>query len=165
MKNIINTTLKTIVVILFLNIISAKIAYSQLCNDVFDFCKVDDSFYNKRSMARSYKIFPSQKIQLIHLFYGSKAYNINICKNDSLGNFEVKIIDYKSKVILWSNEEDKYEQSINISFGSTKRIIIEVKAQSPENFKDQSSCFGVLINYHIDEKKEIEDTTLEEPPM
>ncbi len=135
---------------------------AQTCKEVFSFCDVDDSFFSKRSLARSYKIQPNQKLQLIHLFYGGTGYQINVCKDEELGDFEVKIIDFKNRTVLWDNSEDNYDSSISISFGATQRIIVEITPKNPENFKELSKCVGVIINYHREE--ELKDTTTPEDP-
>ncbi|SMO37650.1 hypothetical protein SAMN06265379_101356 [Saccharicrinis carchari] len=124
---------------------------AQSCADVLKLCPPADKIYNKQSLARTYRMHPAQKLKIVHVFYGSTAYHINICKSDSLGQFHLQVIDDESGAVFWDNANDDYSSTINISFGSTKRIILEIEALNPEKFKKQWGCLGLAIRYHREE--------------
>lgn len=121
---------------------------AQSCKEVFEFCSPVDSIFNKQSFSRSYKISPSQKLKLVQVFYASTGYSINLCKDESLGDFRVRIIQWSTNDVLWDNKDDDFDTSISISFGSTQRIIIEITPQEPEKFNGMSNCLGVMIRYY-----------------
>lgn len=162
MQNFVSKFL-TITVILGMLVLSNTNAQS--CAEVLKLCAPADNLYNKQSMARTFKMNPSQKIKIIHIFYGGTAYHIDICKPESLGNFHLTVIDDETGSIFWDNAADDYDSHINISFGSTKRIIIEVEAVNPENFNKQANCLGLIIKYHREEQvTKTEELELPESP-
>ncbi len=165
MKDIIKLTLKVLSIIIVFVFGFNPPASTQTCKEVLKLCPPMNNMYNKQSLQRSYKILPQQKLKIVHVFYGSTAYNINICKQDSLGDFRVKILDYESGKVFWDNIEDDFTSSINISFGSTKRIIIEAFAKEPSKFNGQRNCVGLVIRYHRDEEKKDEPVPSDPPGM
>lgn len=124
---------------------------AQSCKDAFKFCPPSSELFNKQAFAQSYKIKPLQKLQLLQIFNGGISYHINLCKEDFLGNFRVKLLDFATLKVLWDNANDKYTTNISVSFGSTQRIFLEITPQNPENFKGISRCIGVNVWYHRDE--------------
>ncbi|GAF02219.1 hypothetical protein [Saccharicrinis fermentans] len=149
----INFTSRVLLAVLLLSAI-ARNTQAQSCADVLKLCPPVDELYNKKAMARTYKMNPTQKLKIIHVFYGSTAYHINICKYDSLGDFRLKVLDYENGNVFWDNGDDNFTDEINISFGSTKRVILEITAENPEKFHEQRSCIGLVINYHREERKD-----------
>jgi hypothetical protein len=135
--------------------------HAQSCKEVFEFCSPVDSIFNKQSFSRSYKISPAQKLKLVQVFYASTGYSINLCKDESLGDFRVRIIQWSTNDVLWDNKDDDFDTSISISFGSTQRIIIEITPQEPEKFNGMSNCLGVMIRYY---RVEIPEDIPEELP-
>ena len=162
MLNFISKFLTIMVLLVMIGLSNSK---AQSCAEVLKLCAPSDNLYNKQSLARTYKMYPSQKIKIVHVFYGGTAYHIDVCKPDSLGDFRLKLVDDETGTIFWDNAADDYDSQINISFGSTKRIIIEVEAANPEKFKKQSSCLGLIIKYHRDEQVSVtEELELPESP-
>ncbi|MGQ1783923.1 MULTISPECIES: hypothetical protein [unclassified Saccharicrinis] len=153
MKNMINFTSKVILAVILLFVV-ANSTRAQSCADVLKLCSPVDKLYNKKAMARTYKVKPTQKLKIVHVFYGSTAYQISVCKPDRLGDFRLKVIDYENGNVFWDNGEDNFTDKINISFGSTKRVFLEITAENPEKFNGQEGCLGVVINYHREEKRE-----------
>lgn len=136
-------------------------SHAQSCSDVFELCPPNDKLFNKQAFARSYKIKPKQKLQLVQVFYGGTGYHINLCKEDFLGDFRIRLLDFATKKVLWDNATDKFTTSISISFGSTQRIFLEVTPQNPENFRGMSRCLGIVVRYYRDE--ELRDTPPSDP--
>ncbi len=162
-----NSICKSLIITVLLGMMVLGNANAQSCAEVLKLSAPADKLYNKQSMARSFKMNPSQKIKIVHVFYGSTAYHIDICKPKSLGDFRLKVVDDETGTIFWDNAADDFDSQINISFGTTKRIIIEVEAVNPENFMGQSNCLGLIIKYHREEKvidKE-EEESLELPEI
>ncbi|TLX74046.1 hypothetical protein E9993_13170 [Labilibacter sediminis] len=162
MKFLKTTTQKCIALICATFLFLSIYAQAQSCNDVFDFCPPTNKLFNKQAFARSYKIKPNQKLQLIQVFYGGTAYHINLCKEEFLGDFRVRILDFNTKKVLWDNIDDHFSTSISISFGSSQRIFLEITPQNPENFRGISRCLGIVVRYYRNEK--LKDDPPTEPP-
>jgi len=143
------TNLNTIVCILifgaFLSTINA-----QSCRDVLNACPKVDDFFNFKTMARTYKINPNQKLKIYQIFYGSKGYNINLCNRDTTSKFHIRILDNSAENVFWDNSTDNYSNNISISFGSTQRILIEISAVDPSKITLNNNCLGIEIRYHKD---------------
>jgi len=135
---------------------------AQSCKDVFSFCPPSSDLFNKQAFARSYKVKPTQKLQLVQVFYGGTGYHINICKKDFLGDFRIKLLDFSTKKVLWDNINDNYNTSISISFGSTQRIFMDISPLNPENFDGMSQCIGIVVRYYRDE--ELKDSSPPDDP-
>jgi hypothetical protein len=134
---------------------------AQSCKSVLNLCSSSGELFNKQSLARSYKINPNQKLRLIHLFYSGIPYQLNVCKEDSLGDFSIRLLEYDSQEVLWDNTNEEYITSLSISFGVTQRVLLEIQPHSPEKFKEQSNCVGVIVRYH--QEDEVEDAPPSDP--
>ncbi len=149
----------TVWILIFIAFVSS--AQAQSCRDVLNSCSKVDDFFNYKTMARTYKLNPTQKLKIFQIFYGSKGYNINICNRDTTNKFHIRLLDNSSKIIFWDNSKDDYSNNISISFGSTQRILIEVSAVDPKKMTLGNNCLGIEIRYH--KEKVIKDSSTEEP--
>ncbi len=130
-------------------------------------CLPTDTYHNKKSLARTYPIKNNEKINLIHYFYGEKAYHIQLCKSNKNIIYRIKLIDPETNYVFWDNQKDSFTDHVNVSFGTTTRINIEIEAVNKDPKYSTSEMIGLSVYYHEEQKKQNEIMTpaLEENPF
>jgi NurA-like 5'-3' nuclease len=82
--------------------------------------------------------------------YGGEEYYISVDGHRKLGDIGVKIYeDDKNRTQLYSNAEFNYEQFFYFKISRTRKLIIEISTEEPENGQksDEKYCLGVLIEF------------------
>ncbi len=129
-------------------------------------CEPTDTYHNKKALARIYPI-NNEKINLIHYFYGEKAYHIQLCKSNKNITYRIKLIDPETKYVFWDNQKDSFTDHINVSFGTTTRINIEIQAVNKDSKHANNETIKLSVYYHEEQKKQNQIITpaLEENPF
>ncbi|MCW3787486.1 hypothetical protein [Plebeiibacterium sediminum] len=130
-------------------------------------CEPTDTYHNKKALARIYPIKNQEKINLIHYFYGEKAYHIQLCKSNKKITYRIRLIDPETKYVFWDNKKDSFTDHVNVSFGTTTRINVQIEALNIDSKHRNGEMFGLSVYYHEEQKKQNEIATpiLEENPF
>lgn len=82
-------------------------------------------------------------------FYGGMDYIITVCCEPGLYPVHFRLIDSKTKKVLYDNMNDDYINSLGFTVDKTQTIIIEFTILSenfsPSNFDENRACAGINI--------------------
>ncbi|HBX51590.1 MAG: hypothetical protein A2309_00305 [Bacteroidetes bacterium RIFOXYB2_FULL_35_7] len=120
---------------------------AQNCNNYEKKCDLADNSFTASSMSRGIKMAKGQVFSVICLFYAGKENYISFCGENDLGKFQIKILDYITKNVIYNNTDDNLKQNLIINVDVTAIIIIQLSAPSAIFHGTENKCAGLLIAY------------------
>ncbi|MBI9061803.1 MAG: hypothetical protein JEZ14_07425 [Marinilabiliaceae bacterium] len=153
---------KSLIITIALMIVTASLKLeAQSCKHLLDATSPVDTFYTNK-MVYLYKIPMGKTIKLTRVLYSSTSYNLNIIKDDQEKKIALKVIDSKTQNVFWDNAKENYNPDLNICFGSTRRVTIEISAIK-EDYQSSSDCVAFIIKSLVFDSFP-EDEVVPEPP-
>jgi len=150
--------MKKIKFILILFILFSAKAFSQECDDYYNYPK----FTNCRACINShYKIYLKPKHVLINLtdtltynvvFNGGRDYVISFCADQLYYPLHIRILNPKTREVLYDNVTDKYIEYIGVGILYTQTLVLELilkplKSKEALINKEDKVCVGLILQW------------------
>ena len=131
------------------------LTFGQHCKNFHkSFCASSpNKFFKYNGQSRSALFAKGQTSELTVVVYGKQDYAISICTEQALGDqVEWKILDAKSRDVLYSNADDGYAQTFEFSSQKTRKLILSVsipdgETKSKKRKPEDMACLGLLIEH------------------
>ncbi len=111
----------------------------------------DEFFYNSQSRSGLFAQGSTSRMRLI--IYRNMDYRISVCCETALGEqLAFKIIDTKTKEVLYDNTQDENKKQFEFQSTSTRQLIVEVAVPAGETKAEKgkaanAACVGLLIEH------------------
>jgi len=109
----------------------------------------NDGSFNPYGQSKSAMVEIKKTFEYKLVLYGEKDFKIGICTEDGFGPVHFKIINARTKELLYDNMTDDYIESVGFTNDFTQSVIIEItvlaEGVEPEDAYDTRACVGVNI--------------------
>jgi len=136
----------------FIAILPAKHVNAQYCDRFHETsaCRLaNDGSFKPYGQSKSAMVEIKKTFEYKLVLYGEKDFKIGICTEDGFGPVHFKIINARSKEVLYDNITDDYIESVGFTNDFTQSVIIEIivlaEDVEPEEAYDTRACVGVNI--------------------
>ena len=107
--------------------------------------------YKIYSQSKSATISVKDTIEFNIVFYGLKDYVFSFCTRKDFYPIHFRLIDSNTRDILYDNANDKYIESLEVGFDTTKSLAIQINvlANNLNTVEQQNDvgCIGLMIQY------------------
>ncbi|MFP4025115.1 MAG: hypothetical protein ACLFVR_11385 [Thiohalospira sp.] len=149
-NNIILSAFKALLILFF--ILPLKKADAQYCDRFHESsaCRLaNDGSFKPYGQSKSAMLEIKKTFEYKLVLYGEKDYKIGICTEEGFGPVHFKIVNARSKEVLYDNITDDYIESVGFTNDFTQSVIIEIivlaEEVEPEDAYDTRVCVGVNI--------------------
>lgn len=139
--------------LLFLFIIFISTDYLKPCKNFHESnncAKIKKGFNSYGQSASALLEIDSTSVYQV-IFYGKKDYILTICTERGFYPVHYRLVEDKSKQIIYDNMEDDYYESIGFTVDKTKTINVEItilgENVKAKNFGENQACVGVHIQW------------------
>jgi len=145
---------KKIFILIGISITAIPFLSAQDCPDFLDspFCTMNrQRGYRPYSQSKSVYVALNDTVELNIVFYGQKDYILSFCSIREFFPVNFRLLDPSSRKIFYDNVEDKYIESLQVGFETTKSVIVQFVAIGDKNItgnrRNPKDCIGLLIQY------------------
>jgi len=140
--------------IIGLLLLSTTALLAQDCVDYYRVvcCNIDrQKGYKIYSQSKSAAISVNDTIEFNIVFYGFKDYVSSFCTQKDFYPIHFRLIDPNTRDILYDNTNDKHIKSLEVGFGTTKSLAIQINLLANNintiELQNDLGCIGLLIQY------------------
>ncbi|MFO7827793.1 MAG: hypothetical protein R6V23_04155 [Bacteroidales bacterium] len=109
----------------------------------------NDGSFKPYGQSKSGVLEINKKFEYKLVLYGEKDFKIGVCTESGFGPVHFKIINARSKTVLYDNITDDYIESVGFTNDFTQSVIIEITVLAeeiePEDAYDTRVCVGINI--------------------
>ena len=112
-----------------------------------------NKFFKYNGQSKSALMAKGQSSNLNVVVYSGQDYRVSICTEPELGEkMEWRILDGKSKDVLYDNADDEYSQQFEFTCDKTRSLVFEVSVPDGETKNKRlkptdMACLGLLIEH------------------
>jgi len=103
------------------------------------------------SQSKGIHVAIGDTIDMNVVFFGQKDYSFTFCTETALYPVHFRIIDPETGVQIYDNGEDRYIESLGISFDVTRNLTFKINVLGEKGaaagMDVQTGCLGMLIQY------------------
>jgi len=116
-------------------------------------CKVELGSYVHDGNYHAAILSEGQEAELYKTFHGGQDYRLAICGDDNLPDIEFRVMD-TDRNLLYTNRDDDYNITWDISVESTEQLLISVKVPAGEGNSQggpESGCVAIMFGFREEE--------------